>query len=93
MKSIPDTEEIPEFTKKVERAIQNTKHKAKGMHGITSDFIKLEGGGGGGGRVVLTYITSIFNNILKTKQIPDSWHEAKILFLFLKRDILPSLKH
>ena len=39
-------------------------------------FIKLGGGGGGGG-IVLTYLTNILNNILKTKQIPDSWHEAK----------------
>ena len=34
----------------------------------------------------LTYLTNIFNNILKTKQIPDSWHEAKIVILFKKGD-------
>ena len=50
------------------------------MDGITSDIIKL------GGSVVLTYLTNIFNNILKTKQIPDSWHEAKIVILFIKGD-------
>ena len=50
------------------------------MDGITSDIIKL------GGPVVLTYLTNIFNNILKTKQIPDSWHEAKIVILFKKGD-------
>ena len=50
------------------------------MDGITSDIIKL------GGITVLTYLTNIFNNILKTKQIPDSWHEAKIVILFKKGD-------
>ena len=65
----------------VERAIKRMKkHKAQGMDGITSDIIKL------GGPIVLTYLTNIFNNILKTKQIPDSWHEAKILILFKKGD-------
>ena len=68
MKSSPDTEEIPEFTKEeMKRAIKRMKrHKAKGMDGITSDIIKLAG------TIVLTYLTNIFNNILKTKQIPDS---------------------
>ena len=69
MKSSPDTEEIPEFTEEeeVERAIKRMKrHKAQGVDGITSDIIKL------GGPVVLTYLTNIFNNILKSKQIPDS---------------------
>ena len=82
MKSSPDTEEIPEFTEEeVERAIKRMKrHKAQGVDGITSDIIKL------GGPVVLTYLTNIFNNILRTKQIPDSWHEAKIVILFKKGD-------
>ena len=73
MKSSPDTEEIPEFTEEeVERAIKRMKrHKAQGVDGITSDIMKL------GGPVVLTYLTNTFNNILKKKQIPDSWHEAK----------------
>ena len=56
------------------------RHKAQGMDGITSDVIKL------GGPSVLTYLTNIFNNILKTKQIPDSWYEAKIVILFKKGD-------
>ena len=55
------------------------------MDGITSDIIKLGAERGGGG-VVLTYLTNIFNNILKTNQIPDSWHEAKIAILFKKGD-------
>ena len=78
--SSPDTEEIPEFTEEeVERAIKWMKKlKAQGMDGITSDIIEL------GGPIVLTYLTNIFNNILKTKQIPDSWHEAKIVILFKK---------
>ena len=67
MKSSPDTEEIPAFAE-VESAIKRTKrHKAKGM-----DIIKLWG------QIVFTYLTNKFNNIPKTKQIPDSWHEAKI---------------
>ena len=80
MKSSLDTEEIPEFTEEeVERAIKRMeRHKAQGVDRITSDIIKL------GGPVVLTYLTNIFNNILKTKQIPDSWHEAKIVILFKK---------
>ena len=81
MKSSPDTEEIPEFTEEVERAIKRMKrHKAQGVDGITSDIVKL------GGPIVLTYLINIFNNILKTKQIPDSWHEAKIVILFKKGD-------
>ena len=39
-----------------------------------------------GGQIILTYSTHIFNNILKTKQIPDSWHEAKLVILFKKGD-------
>ena len=50
------------------------------MDGITSDIIKL------GGPIVLTYLTNIFNNVLKTKQIIDSWHKAKIVILFKKGD-------
>ena len=82
MKSSPDTEEIPEFTEEeVERAIKRMKrHKAQGVDGITRHIIKL------GGPIVLTYLTNIFNNIKKTKQIPDSWHEAKIVILFKKGD-------
>ena len=57
--------------------------KAQGMDEITSDIIKL---GGEGGQIVLTYLTNIFNNILKTTQIPDSKHEAKIVIPFKKRD-------
>ena len=79
MKSSLDTEEIPEFTEEeVERVIKRMKrHNARGVDRITSD-IKL------GGPIVLTYLTNIFNNILKKKQIPDSWREAKIVILFIK---------
>ena len=75
-------EEITEFTEEeMERAIKRMKrHKAQGKDGITSDIIKL------GRPVVLVYLTNIFNNILKTKQISDSWHEAKIVILFKKGD-------
>ena len=82
MESSPDKKEIPKFTEEVvERAIKRMeRHKAHGMDGITSDIIKL------GRQIVLTYLRNIFNDILKTKQIPDSWHEAKIVFLFKKGD-------
>ena len=50
------------------------------MDGITSDIIKL------GRQIVLTYLTNIFNNIPKTKQTPDSRHEAKIVSLFKQGD-------
>ena len=68
MKSSPGTEEIPEFTEEeVERAIKRMKRReAQGVDGITSDIIKL------GGPIILTFLTNIFNNILKTKQIPHS---------------------
>ena len=75
MKSSPDTEEIPDFTEEVESAIKRMKrYKAHGMDWITSDVIKL------GRQIVFTYLTNIFN-IPKTKQIPDSWHEAKVVGL------------
>ena len=54
------------------------RHKAYGMDGITSDTIRL------GGQIVLTYSTNIINNILKTKQIHYSWHEAKMVTLLKK---------
>ena len=50
------------------------------MDGIASDIIEL------GGQIILTYLTSIFNNLQKTKQIPDCWHEAKVVILFKKGD-------
>ena len=56
------------------------RHKAQGVDGIRIDIIKL------GGPTVFTYLTNIFNNILKTKQIADSWHEANIVILFKKGD-------
>ena len=50
------------------------------MDGITSDIIKL------GQPIALTYLTNIFSNILKAKQIAVSWHEAKVIILCKKRD-------
>ena len=52
------------------------RHKAHGIDGITSDIIKLRG------QSVFTYLTNIYNDILKTKQIPDSLHEANIFFSY-----------
>ena len=56
------------------------------MDGTASDIIKLGLGGGGGVQFVLTCPTNIFSNVLKTKQTPDSWHEAKMAILFKKGD-------
>ena len=69
MKSSPDTEEMPELTEEeVEKALKRmNRHKGQEMDRIT----KL------GGQIVLTYLANIYNNILKEKQIPDGWHEAK----------------
>ena len=80
MKSSPDTEEIPQFTEEVEMAIQRMKrHEAQG---IASDIIKL-----GRGDATRPYRPSKhFQQYIKTKRIPDSWHEAKIIFLFKKAD-------
>ena len=57
------------------------------MDKITND-IKLGwgGGGGGGDKLHSLILTVIFNNISKTKQIPDSWHEANIVIVFRKGD-------
>ena len=44
-------------------------------HGITGDTTTL------GGQSVLTFQTNSFNNILTTKQVPKSWHKAKIILL------------
>ena len=41
-------------------------HDLFGMDGITSDIIELQG------QIALTYLTNIFNNILKTKQMVGS---------------------
>ena len=49
----------------------------------TSDIIKL------GGQIVLADLTYISHNILKTQQISDSWHEAKIVILFKKKKYRP----
>ena len=84
------TEDMPAFTEEeVERAIKRTKrYTTHGMDEISNDIIKLGGGvrGEEGGQIVLVYITNIFNNMLKKKQIADSWHEAKIVILFKKGD-------
>ena len=72
----------------MERPIKRMRrHKAQGIAGITSDVIKPGEGGWGGEPIVLTYLTNIYNIILKAKQIPNSWHEAK-KSLCLKRETL-----
>ena len=76
-------EDIPKFTEEeVEKAIESMKrHKVNGMDGIRSDIAKL------GAEIILTDLTNIFDNILKTKQIPDSSHETKKVILFKQGDL------
>ena len=81
MKSSTDTDEIPDFSKEVGRAIKRiNRPKAHRMDGIPPNNIKL------GRPSVLTYLKNISNNILMTNQISDSWHETKIVILFKKGD-------
>ena len=85
MKLSPHTEKIPKFTEEVERAIKRMKrHNVHGMDKITSYVLKLGGKGGGVKLIISTYLT--YTDILKTKQIPDSSHEAKIVIVFIKGD-------
>ena len=55
-------------------------NKALGNDQITSDVIKL------GGTQVIKQLKIIFNNILKSKNIPKEWKEAKIIILHKKGD-------
>ena len=70
-------------------SLQKKKWKgSKPMEWMEEKVILLEWGeGGGGGGTNRTHLPkNIFNNILKTKQIPDSWHEAKTRTLYKKGD-------
>ena len=77
-----DTEEIPPF---LEDEVRETlkemkKNKAPGNDGITSDVLNL------GGPEVITYMTKVYNDILRNKEIPNCWKEAKIIILYKKGD-------
>ena len=86
LKSSPDTEEVPKFTdEEVERAIKRMQRQTAHRDGWNYKWY-YKTGVGVGGQIVLTYLTNIFSNILQTKQIPDTWHEAEIVILFRKGD-------
>ena len=60
------------------------KGKARGIDNITSDILKL------GGKEVIKALKTIFNEILESQEIPETWREAKIIILHKKgerRDI------
>ena len=60
------------------------KEKAPGIDNITSDILKL------GGKEVIKALKTIFNKILESQEIPETWREAKMIILHKKgerRDI------
>ena len=78
----PEQEQVPKFT---EDEIENTlkflkKGKAPGIDNITSDVLKI------GGQEVIKALTTIFNDILETQEIPEAWKEAKVIILHKKGD-------
>ncbi|KAK3790884.1 hypothetical protein RRG08_011097 [Elysia crispata] len=77
-----DKDEVPPFTvDEVRKCLKEmSKNKAPGPDDITSDVLLL------GEEPVLKYLTSCYNKILKTKEIPPSWDEAKIIILYKKGD-------
>ena len=77
-----EEEEPPPFLEEeIEQAMKMMKKgKAPGNDGITSDILKL------GGSELTKYLTRAFNEILRSKEIPDTWQEAKIIILFKKGD-------
>ena len=62
---------VEKMNKILKESMDTTKNKTqKFMIKKSTEDIKSES---------VLYLTNVFNNILKTKQIPDSWHEAKIV--------------
>ena len=89
MKSSPHTEEITEYTEEeMKKAIERIKD-TKPMEWLEFK-VKLwnwdRGSGGGGGTNCPELPNKHFQYILKPKQIPDSWHEGKLVILFRKGD-------
>ena len=82
LNSSPDKDEVPNFTKEeVKKCLKEmSKNKAPGPDEITSDVISL------GGESLLEYLTKTYNHILKTKTIPSTWEEAKIIIIYKKGD-------
>ena len=56
------------------------KHKAPGKDDITSDIILLAG------QQTIAKLTDAYNIILRTKEIPKTWEEAKVIILYKKGD-------
>ena len=54
------------------------KHKAPGKDDITSDIILLAG------QQTIAKLTDAYNIILRTKEIPKTWEEAKVIILYKK---------
>ena len=54
------------------------KGKAPGIDNITSEKIKL------GGKEVIKALKTIFNEILESQEIPETWREAKMIILHKK---------
>ena len=71
-----DKDEVPPFTvDEVRKCLKEmSKNKAPGPDDITSDVLLL------GEEPVLKYLTSCYNKILKTKEIPPSWDTFHTLF-------------
>ena len=82
----PEQEKVPKFTdKEIENTLKSLKKgKAPGIDNITSDILKL------GGKEVIKALKTIFNEILESQEIPETWREAKMIILHKKgerRDI------
>ncbi|GFO49212.1 RNA-directed DNA polymerase from mobile element jockey [Plakobranchus ocellatus] len=80
--SSPDKEEIPPF---LEEEVKETldemkKKKAPGNDGITSDVMKI------GRPQVIKYMKKVYNEVLKSEEIPICWKEAKIITIHEKGD-------
>ena len=64
----PEQEKVPKFTdKEIENTLKSLKKgKVPGIDNITSDILKL------GGKEVIKALKTIFNEILKSQEIPET---------------------
>ncbi|GFO32255.1 endonuclease-reverse transcriptase [Plakobranchus ocellatus] len=78
----PDSDKVPPFTTNEVKSclLAMSKKKAPGPDDITSDILLL------GDEPVLKYLTSYFNEILKSRKIPACWEKAKIIIIYKKGD-------
>ncbi|GFR95949.1 RNA-directed DNA polymerase (Reverse transcriptase) domain containing protein [Elysia marginata] len=77
--SSQDKEELPSFEEQevIKCLNEMSKNNAPGPDEITSEL---------GGAPAISYLTKALNQILTLKEIPPSWHEAKIIILYKKGD-------